>query len=139
MANVLAEEAFNAFPHFLSLLYLMLLHSPPVFCILRPRLEAWYRFVIRVALGNISHEVLNYWEGLHGGYRDRPLVFIIRDTCHASELRVAVDFSTAGSTLTGLAIPPHSEIRRLLDLDAVDCVENDHALIDIDSVAFEMA
>ena len=139
MADVLAEEAFNAFPHFLSLLYLMLLHSPPVFCILRPRLEARYGFVIRVVLGNIGHEVLNYRNSLHRGYRDRPLVFIIRDTCHASELWLTVDFSTTGSTLTGLTIPPHSEIRCLLGLDAVDCVENDHALINIDSVAFKLA
>ena len=117
----------------------MLFHSPPVFCILRPRLEARDRFVIQVVLGNIGHEVLNHWEGLHGGYRDRSLVFIIRDTCHTSELRLTVDFSTTGSTLSGLAIPPHSEIRCLLGLDAVDCVENDHALINIDSVAFEMA
>src|SRR5207237_9260782 len=58
---------------------------------------------------------------------------------HAHQAREAVDLRRAGAALAGLAVPAHGEVVGLLGLDAVDGVEDDHALRDFGRVVAEGA
>jgi len=48
----------------------------------------------------------------------------------AGQARPAVDLGAARSTLSGLAVPAHGEVRGFMALDPVERVENDHPLLD---------
>ena len=63
MANVLAQEAFDAFAEFLDPVNVFLLHSP---IRIRARFERRDFLVDLVIPGNIRDQIFDHWERLHG-------------------------------------------------------------------------
>jgi len=124
VANVLAEKTFDAFAKFLNAIDIALVHFPfDVFS----RLEGRDFFVDLVVPRDVGDEVFDDGKGFEGRDGDG---LVERERVHTrftGEAGTAVDFGGAGATFGGFAIPANGEIGRLMRLDGVERVENDHA------------
>jgi hypothetical protein len=128
VADVLAEEAFDALAKFLDPIDVRLTHAPgTVRRVGRACRERRDRFFHLKIPRDVSDEILDERKRAHrldcdrlvGGQRTQPR--------HTHQLRAAVDLRRAGAALPGLAVPSHGEIRSLCRLYLVDGVEHDHA------------
>src|SRR6478736_1077630 len=139
VAGVLAEEALDALAELLRALDVDLLH--PVVAGRHPLGRGERRDLagLRVVEGHVGHEVADDREGTHRRHGDRLGLGERRHPGHAQQPRHAVDLGAARTALAGLAVPTHREVTRLGGLDAVDDVEHDLALVDLDGVVDELA
>jgi len=124
VADVLAEKTFDAFAKFLDAIDVALVHFPfDIFS----GLERGDFFVDLVVPGDVGDEVFDDRKGFErrdgDGLVERKRVH----TRFAGEARAAVDFGGAGATFGGFAIPANGEIGRLMGLNGMERVENDHA------------
>ena len=62
--------------------------------------------------------------------RDRLALLEVRQPRLARQARPAVDLGAARAALRGLAVPADGEVRRVVGLDPVERVEDDHPLLD---------
>ena len=93
----------------------------------RPRLECRNFLVDLVVPGNVGNQVFNYRESFHWIHDDG---LIQRQRIHARlahQARPSVHFRGARAALGGLAIPAHGQIGRLVRLNGMDGVQDDHA------------
>jgi hypothetical protein len=124
MANVLAEEAFNAFSEFLHTIDVGLIHFPfNAFA----RLERWDFLVHLVIPGNVRHQILNHGKCFHGEDGDG---LVLRKSIHASfagEAGAAVHLRRTGAALPCLAVPAHRKVGSLMLLDVMQGVEHNHS------------
>ena len=126
MADVLAEEALDAFVEFLHALDVFLVHPPLAVGILRLRLERRDRLCLLVVERDVRHEVLDHRESLDRRHRDLLAGGKLVHPRHAHELRVAVHLGAARSAFAGLAVPAHREVGRVGRLDPMHDIEHDH-------------
>ena len=94
------------------------------------RRERLDRLVDLVVPGDVGHEVLDEREGAHRLDRDRLVEVEVGQARLAGQARPAVDLGAARAALGGLAVPAHGEVGRLVALDPVEGVEDDHPLLD---------
>jgi len=124
VANVLAEKTFDALAEFLDAIDVALIHFPLDFF---SGPEGRNFFVDLVVPGDVGDEVFDDGKGFERRDSDG---LVERERVHTrftSEAWTAVDFGGAGATFGGFAIPADGEIGRLMRLDRVERVENDHA------------
>src|SRR6266513_2127097 len=127
VADILAQEAFDAFPELLRPLDFELIHPPrSVRCVGLAWLEFRDALADLVIPRHVRHEVLDHGERRHRRDRDRLVRRVVGHPRHAHQLRLAVDLRGARAAFPGLAVPAHCEIGRLAGLDGVDGVEHDH-------------
>src|SRR6266851_5897705 len=106
VADVLAEEALDAFSELLDPVEISLEHLP---LYAFPRREGRDLPVHFVIPGDVRDEVLDDREGLHRPDRDG---LVQRQRVHArlaGQARAAVDLGRAGAALARLAVPAHGE------------------------------
>src|SRR5215813_1294547 len=136
MADILAEKTLNALAKFLNAIHVALIHFPlDIFLGLKGR----DLFIDLVVPRNVGDEILDDWKRFERRNGDG---LIERERVHsrfAGEARAAVDFGGAGATFGGFAVPADGEIGRLMGLDGVERVENDHAGSERDSVVDGLA
>jgi len=124
VADVLAEKTFDALAKFLDAIDVALIHFPfDVFA----RLEGGDFLVDLVVPGDVGDEVFDDGKGFERRDSDG---LVERERVHTrftSEARTAVDFGGAGATFGGFAIPADGEIGRLMRLDGMERVEDNHA------------
>jgi hypothetical protein len=124
VADVLAEKTFDALAKFLNAIYVALVHFPfDIFS----RLEGGDFAIDLVVPGDVGDEVFDDGKGLERRDGDGILERERVHTRFTGEAGTAVDFGGAGATFGGFAIPANGEIGRLMRLDGVERVENDHA------------
>ena len=124
VANVLAQETFDALAKFLDAINIVL-GDLPVGAGLG--LEGGDFFVDAVVPGDVGDEILDAREGFHWHDSDGLILGEIVHARLAGEARAAVDFGGAGAALACFAIPADGEIGSQMALDVVERVENDHA------------
>src|SRR6478735_3627024 len=138
VAGVLAEEALDALAELLRPLDVDLLH--PVLARRQVRRgEGRDLAGLRVVERHVGDEVADHREGAERRDRDRLGLAEGRHAGHAQQPWHAVDLGAARTALAGLAVPAHCEVARLGGLEAVDDVEHDLALVDLDGVVDELA
>lgn len=128
MANILAEIAFDAFAEFLYTVHVRLRHAPctvrQVWLARSERLDVFFYLEVP---GNIGNKVFNEREGPHRLDQDRLVERQRAQPRHAHQLGHTVDFRGAGTALSRLAVPAHSQVVSLGLLDFEDDVEHHHA------------
>jgi hypothetical protein len=124
VADVLAEKTFDAFAKFLDAINVALIHFPFDAGL---RFEGGDLFVDLVIPGNVGDEIFDYGEGFERRDDDRLIERERVHTCFAGEARATVHFGRAGATFGRFAIPAYGEIGRLMGLDGMERIENDHA------------
>ncbi len=139
MAGVLAQEALDALAELLRAVHIDLLH--PVVARLHPlrRDEGGDLARLGVVERHVRHQVAHHGEGPQRGDRDRLLAAEDRHPRHAQQPRPSVDLRAARTALSRLAVPAHRQIARLGGLDAVDDVEDDLAVVDLDLEVLQTA
>jgi len=96
MANILAKKTLDALTKFLYALHVFLVNSPgPVGSVRFAGLEFLDAGLDVHVPGNVGDQILNQRERFHGLNGDGLLNRQRVRTCHAHELRHAVDFSRA--------------------------------------------
>src|SRR5205823_8249468 len=134
MADVLAEEALDAFAEFGDTVNVNLLHAPRLAAgeVLLARRERWDLLVDLVVPTDVGDKVFDEGKGLHGpdGY---PLA-IFSNWRLAQKSRKAVDLSRARAALCGFAVPSHRQIRRQVRLNPENGIQDDHALSNRDAI-----
>src|ERR1700674_766533 len=138
MADVLAEEALDAFTELHHALNVLLLHPPglaarEIFLAGRKR---WYFLVDLVVPADVGHEVFDHREGFHRSNAQPATVLCDRRLAH--EARKAVYLGRAGSAFGRLAVPAHGKIGGHVRLDPKHRVEDDHALAYRDAVGNQL-
>ena len=103
------------------------------------RRERLDRLVDLVVPGHVGHEVADEREGAHRLDGDRLLEVEVGQARLAGQARPAVDLGAARAALGGLAVPADGEVGRLVALDPVQGVEDDHPLLDRDVELVEVA
>ena len=88
---------------------------------------------------DVGDQVADHREGAHRRDRDGLVLLEVREPAHAHQPRLAVDLGAARAALAGLAVPPDGEVAGLGGLHAVDRVEHDLALGDLDGVVLDLA
>src|SRR5262249_12058258 len=115
---------FDAFAKFLNAVDVALIHFPfNIFA----RLESGNFFVDLVVRGDIGYEILDHGKGFERRNSDGR---VEREGVHsrfAGEARAAVHFGGTRTTLGGFAIPADGEVGRLMSLNGMERVQNDHA------------
>src|SRR5690606_6907600 len=134
VADVLAQETFDAFAEFLCPLHIDLLHA-----VLTQSQLGWWgerRDLPRldVVVGHIGDEVTRHRERAHRRHGDDLVLAEGRQPRHTQQARPTVDLRRAGTAFARLAIPPYGQIRRLGGLQSVDQVEHDLTLVGLDGV-----
>jgi hypothetical protein len=124
VANVLAEKTFDALAKFLDAVDVALIHFPfDVFA----RSEGGNFLVDLVVPGDVGDEVFDDGKGFERRDSDG---LVEQERVHArftGEAGTAVDFGGTGAAFGGFAIPANGEIGRLMGLDGMERVENNHA------------
>src|SRR5581483_2464802 len=124
MTYVLTQKTFNTLPKFLYAVNVFLVH-PPVHAGARLK---WRNLAIDgIVPGDVRHQILDYGERLHGEDRDGLVMRKRIQPRLAGKARTAVHFGRAGTALAGLAVPAHGQVGRLMALDIMQSVEDDHA------------
>jgi hypothetical protein len=140
VAYVLAEEALDTLAKLLHALDVGLLHAPcPIGCVGWPGLELLDCLLGLEVPGNVSNQIAYDGERVHRLYRYRFIEIDVAEASHAHEPGHAVDFGGTRSTLAGFAVPSHRQVGRLLRLNAVHSVQNNHAFLDGGGVILECA
>src|SRR5262249_23488316 len=140
VADVLAKETLDAFAELLHAFHVLLLHTPcAVLGIGTARTELADRLLHAEVPGDIGHQIADRRERVHRLEDDRHIEIDIAQPGHAHQFRHAVDFRRAGAAFSGLAVPAHGEIGRLLRLDAVHGIKHHHALIHLGLVIDEFS
>ncbi len=142
VAHVLAQEALDALAELLAAVHVLLLH--PVLAglqILRGGSERRDLPRLLVVEGHVGDQVAHHGGECpqRGGDRDDLVLAERRHPGHAHQSRPAVDLGRTRTALAGLAVPPHREVTGLGGLQAVDDVEHDLALVDLDRVVLQVA
>ena len=88
---------------------------------------------------DVGDEIADDGERTHRGDRDGALRGQRRHTRHAEQPRTTVDLCTAGTALACLAVPTNREVGRLRGLQAMDHIEDNLTLVDLDVVVPEVA
>src|SRR6185436_13385435 len=128
VADILAEETFDALAEFLHAIDVRLRHAPrAVRRIRRTRFERFYFFLHPEIPRDIGDEILHAREGFHWLDRHRLFERQLIEAGHAHQPRHPIDLRRTRPALARLAIPPAREIRRLLRLDLMHRIEHDHA------------
>jgi hypothetical protein len=131
VADVLAQETFDAFAKFLDAVDIFLSHAPTaVGRVGLARLKFRDALLDRVIPGNVGDQIFEMREGVHGFDGDGLIEGQRVQASHAHEFRHAIYFRGAGTTFSGFAIPADGHIAGLLGLDLVDGVEDHHAFGD---------
>src|SRR4051812_32062371 len=131
VAHILAEKTLDALAKFLYAFDIGLLYTPSAIGrIGRTRPEFPDGLLYFEVPGNVGDQIPDYREGMHGLENDRHLLAKIAEPGHAHEFGHAIDLSGTRAAFACLAIPPHGQVGRLLRLNAVNGIENDHALVD---------
>jgi len=124
VADVLAEKTFDALAKFLDAIDVALVHFPfDIFS----GLERGDFLVDLVIPGDVGDKVFDDGKGFERRDGDG---LVERERVHTrftGEAWTAVDFGGAGATFGSFAIPANGEIGRLMGLDGMERVENDHA------------
>ena len=94
------------------------------------RRERLDRLVDLVVPRHVGHEVADEREGAHRLDGDRLVEVEVGQPRLAGQARPAVDLRAARAALGGLAVPADGEVGRLVALDPVEGVEDDHPLLD---------
>ena len=131
VADVLAEETFDALAKFLSAVNVVLGHFP---LNVRGRRERGDFFVHRIIPGNVCDEILDDRKRLHRRNGDG---LILGQGIHArlaGEARTAIDFGGAGAATASFAVPADGKIGSEMALNVMESVENDHARSDRDAI-----
>src|SRR5213594_2843073 len=137
VADVLAQEALDALVELLDAIDVLLHH--PIGAVGLRRLQAERRDLLGllVVVRHVGDEIADQREGPDrrdaDGLAGREGVH----PGHAHEPRLAVDLRAARAALAGLAVPPAGQVARLGGLQAMDHVEDDHALVEVDVVGLE--
>src|SRR6266571_2232540 len=139
VADVLAQEALDAFAELLHPVDVPLHHPILSVGIARPRSKRRDPPVLLVVPGDVGHQVLDDREGLDRLHRDRLFGAEQVHAGHAGEARPAVDLRAARAASPRLAVPADREIVGQPRLDAVDHVQDHHPRIDLDLVLDEAA
>src|SRR5438552_3740563 len=124
VANVLAQEAFDALVELLHAIDVSLLHSIRAVGVARPRLELRYALGHLEVQGNVGHEVADDGKRAHWRQRDRLLWVEQIHTRHAHQSRLAVHLRAARTAFTRFAVPANGQIVGLIRLDAVHHIEH---------------
>src|SRR5439155_1114235 len=139
VADVLAQEALDALVELLDAIDVLLHH--PIGAVGLRRLQAERRDLLGllVVVRHVGDEIADQREGPDrrdaDGLAGREGVH----PGHAHEPGLAVDLRAARAALAGLAVPPAGQVARLGGLQAMDHVEDDHALVEVDVVGLEFA
>ena len=104
------------------------LRHPPgaVGCVGRARLEFLDPLLDAEVPRDVGDEILDRRKRAHRFHRHGLPEVQLAQPRHAHQPRVAVDLRRAGAALARLAVPPDREIGRLLRLDPMHDVEDDH-------------
>ena len=94
------------------------------------RRERLDRLVDLVVPGHVGDEVADEREGAHRLDGDRLVEVEVGQARLAGQARPAVDLGAARAALGRLAVPADREVGRLVALDPVEGVEDDHPLLD---------
>src|SRR6266853_338837 len=140
VADVLAEEALDAFAELLHALDVDLRHAPgAVRGVGRPRLELADARLGPKVPRHVGDEITDGWKRAHrlDGNALRQVELI--QARHAHQSRIAVHFRRTGTALSGLAVPADGKVVRLLRLDLVNGIEHDHAIGDLGRIVAEFA
>src|SRR5678815_448324 len=140
VADILAEEAFDALAEFLHAIDVRLRHAPrAVRRIRRTRLERFYFLLHPEIPRDIGDEILHARECFHRLDRHRFLERQLIEPRHAHQPRHPIHLRRTRPALTRFAIPPAREIGRLLRLDLMHRVEHDHAFAHLSGVVLKRA
>src|SRR5215467_11138127 len=138
VAHVLAQEALDALAELLRPLHVGLLH---------PELAGLHRGIggerrdlerLGVVERHVRDQVPDHREGAHRGERDGLARLEGGHPRHAREARPPVDLHRAGPALAGLAVPADRQVAGLGRLEAVQDVQHNLALVDLDLVVGEL-
>jgi hypothetical protein len=131
VADVLAEKTFDTFAELLDPVHILLVHTPgPIFMIWWTGVELFDLFLGAEIPRDIGHQISNERKGFHGLDGDRLIQWQLVQTGHAHQTGIAIDLSRAGATLSGLAVPTHRQIGRLLALNLYGGIEHYHPFRD---------
>lgn len=140
VADILAQEAFNALAELLHAVNVLLVHGPGAISIVRlARLKRLDGLLDTEVPTDVRDQVANEWERTHGFHSDHLVRWQRVHARHAHQAWFAVDFRRARAALAGLAVPAARQVGRLLCLNAVHAVKEHHALGDIHGVLNEGA
>jgi hypothetical protein len=135
VAHILAEKAFDALAKLLDAVDIELGDFPfRSFAGLEGRDFA----VDTIVPGNVGDKVFDAGKGFHGKDGDGLVLRKIVHTCFASQARAAVDFRGTGTALPRFAIPADGEIRSKMSLNVMECVEDNHAGSDRNTVVHRL-
>ena len=134
VAGVLAQVALDALAELLAALDVDLLHPVVARLEVGRRRERRDRARLLVVERDVGDEVADHRERAQRGDRDGLVGGERAHPGHAHQPRPAVDLGAARPALAGLAVPPDGEVGGLRRLQAVDDVEDDLALVDLDGV-----
>src|SRR5262245_8036089 len=119
VADVLAQEAFDALAELLHAIHILLTHAGVPIRGPGERTEGRDPLVLLVVPGDVGHQVLDDREGLHRLHGDRLGGAVLIHTGHAGETGLAVDLHAARAALARLAVPAYREVVREPRLDSV--------------------
>jgi len=139
VTGVLAQEALNALAEFLRALDVNLLHAVLAGLKTLGWLECRNFASLLVIERHVCDEVADHRE--RAQRRDGDNLGLL-ERVHARkthETRTAIDLSTAGTALAGLAVPADREVIGLRCLEAVQDIEHDLTVVDLYVVVDERA
>ncbi len=139
VAHVLAQEALDALAEFLNAIGIFLSHSPgPVRSVGLSRLKRLDPHLHLVVPRHVRHQILDARERLHRLDDDGGIGGQVVEARHAHEFGHAVDLGGTRPALSGLAVPPAREVRRLRRLDLMNGIKDDHPLAHLGGVVLEL-
>src|SRR5690348_6650614 len=140
VADVLAEKTLDALSEFLHAIDVCLVHPPRAVGRVGLARPEWLDLLLDAEVPrHVSHEIADWLECTHRLDGHGLAEWQLREPGHAHELGLPVDLGRTRSALAGLAVPADREVVRLVGLDLVNRVEDDHAFGDGRRVVHELA
>jgi hypothetical protein len=137
MTYILAQKTFNAFTKLLNPVYVFLRHTPGTISGIRgPGFELFDLLLHPKVPGYVRYQIPDQGEGFHRLQQHGFIRWQIAKPGHAHKLWHSVYFSGAGAATPCLAVPSHSQIRRLFSLDLQHGIQHHHAFGDFSGIVF---
>ena len=139
VADVLAQEAFDALAELLGALHILLGHPVLAGLQILGRGEGRNLARLLVIERHVGDQIPDHRERPQRGDRDGFGLVEGRHPGHAHQPWPAIDLGRTRSALAGLAVPPHREVGCLLGLQTVDDVQDDLTVVDVDGEVAQIA